>query len=135
MDKAVHFEIPADDLQRAIKFYETVFDWKIEKYPMPGDTEYYGAHTVETDIKTQMPKEPGAINGGMMEKSETSPYPIITMSVSSMEATLKKIEKNGGKTIVPPQNMGGMGLYARVKDCEGNIIGVWQDLKSSAPSD
>lgn len=128
MDKVVHFEVPADDLQRAIAFYKNVFDWKIEKYPMPDESEYYGVHTVETD-ENHMPKTSGAINGGMMKKEPTAPYPIITMSVGSIEESLKKAESSGGSVVMPAANVMGMGLYARIKDSEGNIVGVWQDLK------
>ncbi|MEM4255171.1 MAG: VOC family protein [Candidatus Norongarragalinales archaeon] len=129
MDKVVHFEVPADDLPRAKAFYERVFGWKIEKYPMPDpDVPYYGVHTVEVDEK-HMPKESGAINGGMMKKDATAPYPVIVMSVESVEKTLKKAEANGAKVVMPTVNVMGMGLYARIKDSEGNIVGVWQDLK------
>ncbi|HLD97427.1 MAG TPA: VOC family protein [Candidatus Nanoarchaeia archaeon] len=58
----VHFEIPAEDVQRAKKFYEKTFGWKIEKFQLPED-EYWAVYTTEvgSDMK---PKEPGAINGG-----------------------------------------------------------------------
>ncbi len=133
MDKVVHFEIPADDLPRAKAFYEKVFDWKIEKYPMPDpDVPYYGIHTVEVDDK-QMPTASGAINGGMMKKEETAPYPIVVMSVESLEDSLKKAKSNGGTVIMPPMKVMDMGLYARIKDTEGNIVGVWQDLQHTTP--
>ncbi len=128
MDKVVHFEIPADDLQRAKKFYETVFGWKIEKYPMP-EGEYYGLHTVETDSKTQMPKEPGAINGGMMKRSAVVKTPLVAVDVKDIEKTLKKVVSEGGKILMPTTKVGDMGLYAYVKDTEGNLVGVWQNLK------
>lgn len=129
MDKVVHFDVPADDMQRAIVFYKNVFDWKIEKYPMPDpEVEYYGAHTVETD-ENHMPKTPGAINGGMMKKEPTAPYPIITIGVESIEEAIKKAESNGGMVVMPVVNVMGMGLHARIKDSEGNIVGIWQDLK------
>ncbi|HLD97299.1 MAG TPA: VOC family protein, partial [Candidatus Nanoarchaeia archaeon] len=60
MDKVVHFEIPADDMTRAEKFYNDNFGWKITKVPMPGG-EYFLVNTVDTDEKG-MPKSPGAIN-------------------------------------------------------------------------
>lgn len=126
MDKVVHFEIPADDLQRAKKFYEKCFDWKIEKYPMPG-AEYYGINTVEVDDK-HTPKTPGAINGGLTERDAVEKNPVIAVNVSSMEESLKKIQAEGGKVVRPSVNIGGMGLYALVEDTEGNVIGLWQDL-------
>ena len=58
MDKAVHFEIPADDLERAQKFYKSVFGWKMEQFP---EMEYIMIRTTPVDEK-HMPVEPGAIN-------------------------------------------------------------------------
>jgi len=59
MNKVVHFEIPFDNSERAQKFYKDVFGWQINKFP---DMYYYIAITAETDQKTMVPKEPGAIN-------------------------------------------------------------------------
>lgn len=127
MDKVVHFEIPADDIGRAKKFYAGVFGWQINKAPMPG-ADYYLVSTVAAD-KKGMPAEPGAINGGMMKRMKRGESPIVVVNVASLDGALKKIEKSGGKVVMPKQDVGGMGLYARVADTEGNVIGVWQELK------
>lgn len=63
--KVVHFEIPADNVERAKVFYEKAFGWQINKYP---GMEYHGVGTTHVDQKTQMPREPGAINGGMTKR-------------------------------------------------------------------
>lgn len=127
MDKVVHFEIPADDLKRAQKFYKEIFNWKINKAPMPGP-EYYMITTVATDEK-QMPKEPGAINGGMMKRNAKGEMPVLVINVPSLDKYLKKITAAGGKVVTPKQQVGDMGLYARITDTEGNVIGIWQNLK------
>lgn len=127
MNKVVHFEIPADDMRRAEKFYNKVFGWKITTYPMP-EGEYAMVNTVETD-DNQMPKETGAINGGIMPRDETGKNPVIVIDVPSLDQHLKKVEEAGGKIVMPQQKVMDMGLYARVTDTEGNIIGVWQNLK------
>lgn len=127
MDKVVHFEIPADNLARAQKFYKEIFGWQINKWSGEGD-EYYMVTTVETD-KEGMPKTPGAVNGGMMKRQVPGETPIIVINVSSIDGYLIKIEKAGGKTVVPKMPVGDFGLYARVSDTEGNVIGLWQDLK------
>lgn len=128
MNKVVHFEIPADDLSRAEKFYKEVFGWGLQKVPMPGGNEYVMVNTVETDEK-QMPKESGAINGGMMKRTPDMKGPVIVIDVPNLKEHLKKIEEGGGKIIMPTQKVMDMGLYARIEDTEGNTIGVWQDLK------
>jgi len=127
MNKVVHFEIPAENLERAEKFYKEVFDWKIQSIPMPGGDAYLIVQTVETDGQ-QMPKEAGAINGGMMKKTPDVKGPVIVIDVPNLEEHLEKIKKAQGKVVMPTQKVMDMGLYARVEDTEGNIIGVWQNL-------
>jgi predicted enzyme related to lactoylglutathione lyase len=123
MDRIVHFEIPADDLARAKKFYSTVFGWKMNEMP---EMEYVLVGTVESD-QNGMPKEPGAINGGMMERQEPVKAPVITISVKSIDEAAKTIEKHGGKMIRPKMPVGDMGFAAYFKDTEGNVIGLWQN--------
>lgn len=125
MDKVTHFEIPADDLERAKTFYQGVFGWQIQQVP-----NYHLITTVETDEK-QMPKESGAINGGMMKRDKPGEGPTIVISVSSVDESIKKIEAAGGKVVMPKIQVMDMGLYARFTDTEGNIIGIWQDLPRS----
>lgn len=125
MDKVVHFEIPVDDLTRAKKFYQKVFGWEINDIPQ---MEYSTVTTVKTDEKN-MPKEPGAINGGMLARDDTGKSPVLVIDVQSVDAYLKKIESAGGKVVLPKIKVGDMGLYARIRDTEGNILGIWQELK------
>ena len=126
MDKVVHFEIPFDDEKRAFEFYSRTFGWKIT--PAPSGIPYFMADTAESDEKG-MPKEPGVINGGMMKRDDSTMAPIIVISVEDAEACLKKVENSGGKTIVPVSKVGNFGLYARFADTEGNVMGLWQDIK------
>jgi hypothetical protein len=125
MSKVVHFEIPAADLKRAEKFYSEIFGWKIMKFPM-GDSEYHMAQTVETG-ENQMPKEPGAINGGLVQRSDIQKAPVIVLSVDSVEKYLKKVEQAGGKIVMPAKKTPA-GIYGLFADTEGNVTGLWQDL-------
>jgi len=124
MNKVSHFEIPYDDQERAKKFYQDVFGWQINKFP---DMDYHLATTTPSDEKMH-PKEPGAINGGLLPKDPTGPHPMIVIDVPSLEEHIKKVESSGGKTVMPMMKIGEFGLYARVSDTEGNIIGIWQTL-------
>jgi len=126
MDKVQYFEIPADNVERAQKFYKTVFGWRTEAVP---NMEYTMVHTVDTDEKTRMPKEVGAINGGMMKRMGEVKAPVITVTVANIDDAIKKVEKNGGKLVMPKQEVPGMGWNAYVKDSEGNVIGVWQSTR------
>ncbi|HEY4517606.1 MAG TPA: VOC family protein [Candidatus Paceibacterota bacterium] len=122
MDKVVHFELPADDLLRAKKFYTDVFGWEMQDFP---EMKYIVARSVAVDEK-QMPKEQGAINGGLVERGDTIPVPTIFMKVESIEETIKKIEGAGGSVVLPKTAIAGMGSYARIRDTEGNIVGLWE---------
>ena len=126
MDKVVHFEIPYEDEKRAFAFYSETFGWKIT--PALSGIPYFMADTTEADEKG-MPKEPGAINGGMMKRDDTCRSPIIVIRVDDAEACLKKVENSGGKIIVPVSKAGDFGLYARFADTEGNVMGLWQDVR------
>jgi predicted enzyme related to lactoylglutathione lyase len=126
MDKVVHFEVPVDNLERAQDFYKNIFGWQVTEVPgMP----YWIIHTVETD-EQQMPKESGAINGGFFKKEEGENIsPVIVINVPDIDEYIKNIEQAGGKVVLSKNQVGDFGLYARFTDTEGNIVGIWQDLK------
>jgi predicted enzyme related to lactoylglutathione lyase len=126
MNKVVHFEIPYENEERAKKFYENVFGWQIMKMP---DMDYHMVTTVESDPETMRPKTPGAINGGMLKKDATVPYPLVIVDVDDVNSHVEKIKGSGRKVIMPVIPIGEFGFYARVSDSEGNIIGIWQEKK------
>ena len=125
MDKVVHFEIPFDDKERANKFYKDVFGWDILDIP---EMNYVIVHTVEVD-KNQMPKESGAINGGMYKRdNKSSNSPVIVINVDNIDNYIKKIKNASGKVFREKMSVGDMGFYAQVYDTEGNIIGIWETI-------
>ena len=127
MDKVVHFEVPYDDLERAKKFYIDVFGWKIQSMP---EMNYNIVHTVDVD-EQQMPKYKGAINGGMYKRDDLSAKgPVIVISVQSIDESIKKIEKVGGKIFKSKVSVGQMGFYSQIIDTEGNIICLWENAIS-----
>jgi predicted enzyme related to lactoylglutathione lyase len=123
--KVVHFEIPADNVERAKTFYVKAFGWEINQYP---GMQY---HMVGTTPSNQqgMPTEPGAINGGMTKRQDPNKNIIITIDVPDIEASLKNIEKLGGKTVKKKEAVADMGFTAYFKDPEGNVIGLWQSAR------
>jgi predicted enzyme related to lactoylglutathione lyase len=126
MGKVVHFEIPADDLDRAKSFYGKVFGWQIDSWPMSGGGEYTGLTTTAVDQKTMTPVEPGAINGGLMRRDETTPSPVITIDVEDIDAALAEVEAAGGSTVTPRTAIPDMGAFGYFKDSEGNVMGLWE---------
>ncbi len=126
MDKVVHFEIPVEDFERAKEFYTKAFDWKLESYPK---MEYVIARSVEIDEKTHMPKQPGAINGGMLKRKSPINNPVITINVEDIDKSIELIKKSCGEIVMDKFQVGDFGLSAYFKDSEGNILGIWQELK------
>jgi uncharacterized protein len=121
----VHFEMPYENHERLIKFYNQTFGWDLQKLGSEmGD--YVLAGTTETD-ENQMVKTPGTINGGFFPKSpEVPPYPSVVISVDNIKETMQKITTAGGKMIGEPQEIPGIGLWAAFSDTEGNRVSVLQ---------
>jgi predicted enzyme related to lactoylglutathione lyase len=120
--KVVHFEIPFDDKARAMKFYKDAFAWNLTD--MAG-MNYVMAESVAVDDK-RMPREPGAINGGLFQRPKEAPHPTLYVSVESIDEALTKVKAGGGTVVTPNTPIPGMGAYARIADTEGNVIGLFQ---------
>ena len=88
-------------------------------------------HMVGTTPSNQqgMPTEPGAINGGLTIRQHPNQNIVIGIDVPDIEASLKNIEKLGGKTVQKKQPVADMGFTAYFKDSEGNIVGLWQSAR------
>lgn len=125
MDGVVHFEIPAEDLSRAKEFYAAAFGWQCQTVPMGGGTEYTTVTTTPVDETTMMPTQAGAINGGMVDRSEMA-SPVITIGVGSIDDTLGKVTANGGSVVQPRTAIPDMGAFAYFNDSEGNLMGLWE---------
>src|SRR5262249_44942859 len=99
----------------------------LDEADMGGGVTYTTVGTVETD-EQRLPKEPGAINGGLMKRTSQTPAPVITIQVDSIDDTLKKVDAGGGKTVQPRTEIQGMGAFAYFKDSEGNTMGLWESF-------
>jgi len=120
MARPVHFEIFADDPQRAITFYTEVFGWTVSQF---GDQEYWLVSTGPTD-------EPG-IDGAILPRRGDRPAvgaPIVgmvnTVQVTDLDATLAKALGRGGAMALDKMAIPGVGTVAYVLDSEANVVGV-----------
>ena len=122
MPTIVHFEVPADDLDRAKKFYTDLFGWKIEKHS--GPMEYWM-------ITTTNEKGEKALEGGMMKRQ--NPQQAITnyIDVPSIDKYVAKVEALGGKVIVPKTAVPEIGYFAVCLDTENNNFAIWETDKSA----
>ena len=125
MDKVVHFEIPFDDKSRAMRFYGECFGWKLTDMPQ---MNYVMAESTASD-ENQRPKEPGAINGGLMTRGGAFTAPVITIEADDIDDTLLTVEKLGGAVAAPKAAVGDVGYTAYFTDTEGNVIGLWQSAR------
>jgi uncharacterized protein len=129
MDKLVHFEIPIDNIDRAKKFYGSIFGWGLKDWAAPDGKTYVNITTVPVD-ENFVPKEPGAINGDMALRNEIIKVPVVTINVDSINEYLEKITSAGGSVVLEKQEIPTMGFYAYFKDTEGNVMGLWENASS-----
>ena len=125
MNRIVHFEIQAENPERAAKFYREIFGWKIEKWN--GPMEYWLVMTAEKDSK-----EPG-INGGLLKRPAKAPPQecgtnayVCTVDVENFDETAKKIKKAGGIVAMPKFAIPKMAWQGYFIDTEGNTFGLHQ---------
>jgi predicted enzyme related to lactoylglutathione lyase len=123
MARVVHFEIHAENPERAVKFYAAVFGWKFEKWG--GPMEYW-------TICTGDPAARG-IDGGLVRRRGPSPVEgqcvnsfVCTIDVTSVDATESAVKVNGGTVALPKMAVPTIGWLTYFKDTEGNIFGAMQ---------
>jgi uncharacterized protein len=122
MDRVVHFEIPAENLERAKKFYSENFGWKLNQLG-PEVGNYVLVHTGPTD-EQGMPKDRAFINGGLMPRDPSASSPVLVIAVADADQTVEKVKRSGGRLVGEILDIPNVGRYARVQDTEGNVIGV-----------
>src|ERR1044072_2153322 len=102
MPTIVHFEIPADDFERAKKFYSDLFGWKMEKWP-GADSKNNSSSSSNMDYwiisTTDSKGNKASIGGGMMKRQEQHQHITNFIDVNSVEGT-SKVQKLGGKAVV-----------------------------------
>jgi predicted enzyme related to lactoylglutathione lyase len=116
MGRVVHFEVEVEDPERAARFYQTVFGWKIEKWE--GPMEYWL-------ITTGAEGETG-IDGGLGRREGDRSKTTNTVDVHSVDDTVMLVEANGGKVVSPKHPIPGVGYLAYCEDTEGIVFGVMQ---------
>jgi predicted enzyme related to lactoylglutathione lyase len=124
-----HFEIPADEPERAIAFYRKLFGWDFHCHE-GGATPYWLISTVPTDEQGR-PARPG-VNGGLMKKMHPAQPWANYFLVESADDYGKKAESLGGQIVMPKTAVPGMGWFLYIKDTEGNIFGVWESDPNAA---
>jgi uncharacterized protein len=124
----VHFEIPADDVERARKFYSTLFDWKIEKMEVMKDGDKMDYWMISTSSSGGDSNEKStAIGGGLIKRQEPQQPNLNYISVPSIDEYSKKVNELGGKVVMPKTEITGYGFFAVCIDTENNAFALWEN--------
>jgi uncharacterized protein len=123
MNRVVHFEIQADDIERAKDFYQKAFGWKIEKWMSKEDgngMDYWGLLTGD-----DMP----GINGGLYQRPAEGEKIYLydcTIGVEDIDKAIEAVKASGGTIIREKMELDNVGWFAAAKDTEGNKFGLMQ---------
>ena len=131
-NRVVHFEIHADNPERAMKFYGDVFGWEYKDWSSVTGAPYWGVMTAPMDST-----EPG-INGGLLKRpcSPLSPQKgtnayVCTVQVNNFDEAAAAIIAAGGIVAMPKFAIGGMAWQGYFIDTEGNTFGLHQADKAA----
>ncbi|MGC1678119.1 MAG: VOC family protein [Candidatus Binataceae bacterium] len=109
-----HFDVHADDVGRARKFYERVFGWRFSAW---GPPDFFM-------IATGTDSDPG-IHGAVHSRPKEGERSVgfeCTIAVDDVDTIAKTVEAEGGKIIVPKFVIPGVGELIQFKDTEGNVV-------------
>lgn len=117
MNIITHVEIPAEDINRARKFYSGLFDWDSQLFE---EMNY---------LMFQSRNEDGSamVSGGILPR-QVENHPVTNyVNVEDIDTTAKKIEELGGKVVTPKTAVPGMGWFLHFVDTEGNLLALWKN--------
>lgn len=122
MPRVIDFEIPADDIERISTFYQSVFGWKVEKWP--GSIDHWFLITGDD-------AEPG-INGSFAKRSEFPESTTVNViGVDDLDKYSELVKSNGGEIVGEKITIPRVGYFVYFKDTEGNLFGMMQYASSA----
>ncbi|MEJ7928413.1 VOC family protein [Ramlibacter sp. AN1015] len=123
----MHFELPYEDRERVMRFYQEAFGWKLQALgEAMGD--YVLATTAEADAMPDAPA--GAINGGLFPRKPDWPaqYPSVVIGTRDVKDSMQRVRAGGGQVLGEPMDIPGVGAYVSFMDTEGNRLSLLQPL-------
>jgi uncharacterized protein len=124
-NRVVHFEVEANDPERAKAFYSQAFGWQMQQMG-----EDMGNYVV---VITGDPKEPGGINGGIYKgqaAKELNAYSCV-IAVDNIDQAMDKVRSAGGQLHGDKMDIPGIGTFIRCQDTEGNFFSILQPTPGS----
>lgn len=113
-----HIEIPADDPERAQRFYGGLFGWSF--MAMPEFPDYF--------LYTTAAGQDG-VGGAIGKRDVNAPHQIRNyVHVDSIDGSLPKVTSLGGTVVEQKSEVPGQGWYAVVRDTEGNEFALWERM-------
>jgi len=112
-----HFAINADDVPRAKSFYQQAFGWDFTPWGPPG---FYQIKNAGDGLLGALQERRDLVPGKPMLGVEAS------FGVADIKATLAAVTAAGGKIIMPPYRIEGVGELMYFEDTEGNFLGAMQ---------
>ena len=137
MPTILHFEIPANDIGRAKKFYNDLFGWKIEKWPGTEDNSSQLTSPVTGQsieywmVITTDDKGNKALGGAMMKRQMPEHQVTNYIGVESIDEYSSKVKELGGKVVAPKHAVPGMGYFALCIDTENNSFAIWESNENA----
>jgi uncharacterized protein len=119
-NRVVHFEIRCDNPEKTMNFFTEVFNWRFEQF---GNEPYWSAYTGDESSR--------GINGGILKKRNPGQSVTNSIEVTNLQEAIRKIEKAGGKVVVPKMAIPAVGWLAYFKDPDGNVHGLYQEDKEA----
>ena len=113
--RIVWFEIPADEPERASRFYSSLFGWKIKKFP--GMTDYWHIDTGGSDDTP---------DGGLMRRKQPGQPITNYVAVPSVDKAAAKVQTLGGTICMTKTAVPQMGYFVICQDPESNMFALWE---------
>lgn len=120
MSNISYFEVPADDISRAKKFYTEILGWDF----MP--TQVLGIPVEYWNITTGKSRKDTLNMGGLYQRQEASSRMLMYAQVKDLDKALAQVEPAGGKILSPKMTLDTVGTLVTIIDSEGNLIGLWE---------
>jgi len=115
-NKLTHFAIHIDNMDRAKSFYDCVFDWGFNSY---GQEDFL-------QIKNNKSDDAELIGALQSRKYSPLSEKVIgfecSIGVENLDDTIKRVENNGGKVLLPKTKIPRVGWVAKFLDTEGNLL-------------
>ncbi len=112
------FEIPAKNILRSKKFYESIFSIEMPVHEMFNTKMAF----------FPMESNSGKVTGALAESKDHVPGKTGTMvylnANPNMDSVLEKVEKAGGNIVLSKTDIGENGFMAFIEDSEGNRVGI-----------